>query len=126
MKKTDQLNYKNELSALLVMCLSALLVCFLIGALVSNEVLPESFGTVAASVAVDVVVLIVCYVTSKKKTQQRFLTAVILAAIFCGIRLLVGMIFNTDTITRLLPCLITIAAGAVGGIWANTKKKRRR
>ncbi len=126
MKKTKKMNYQNELLGLVVMCVGALLISSLLGMLISKEIVPEVTGPIATVALTELLVVVTCYVTVRKRGQQRFLTAVVLAAAFCVIRLLAGLMANFDGEIQLLPCLITVSAGAVGGIWGNAKKKRRR
>ena len=125
MKKTKQMKNQNELIALLIMGIGALMICFLIGALVSKEIVPENYGSVAVAVLTDLMVMIVCSAAVKKRTQQRFLAALLMVFAFCVFRILIGFMIGGEKI-RLVHCLITIAAGAVGGVLGNTKKKRRR
>lgn len=124
--KQKRLNGKNMGFALLTMIAGAFASCCLIGLLVGTQIIPEEMGPLISFCLTEILVMLVCYWAARKVPQSRLLASLIIAALFLGLRLLMGIVLFSGEDLHLTRCLAILAAAIAAGFMASTKKQRRR
>ena len=124
--KKDTTIVKSIIVPQIIMTAGGLLLCGLIGLLVSKQVVPAGMSATAIVVLIETLVLACVYTVARKQTKKRLPIALLIAAIYISIRLLTGTIFFSAEKLQVFGCLVTLGTGIVAGILSGMKKQRRR
>lgn len=124
--KKDTTILKSIIVPQIFMTAGGLLLCGLIGLLVSKQVVPAGMSATAIMVLIETLVLACVYTVARKQTKKRLPIALLVSAIYISIRLLVGTIFFSGEKLQVFGCLVTLGTGIVAGILSGMKKQRRR
>lgn len=124
--KKDAVIGKSMIVSLLVMTAGGLLLCGLVGLLVSNQVVPVNMSPVIIIALHEALILVCAYTAARRQTKKRLPVAVMIATAYMCIQLLTGTVFFSTEKIQLIGCLVTLGTGIVAGILSGMKKQRRR
>lgn len=124
--KQAKINGKTIGTALIIMILGSFAFCALIGVLVEKQAMPENMGWLLALGLTELLVLLVTYWAARRVPQRRLPMTVLLAGLFLGIRLLLGVAAFPGEGIQAARCLLTLGVAVAAGLMASTKKQRRR
>ena len=106
------------IGGLALVCVTAFMVC--------KEVIPENMADLVCLVAMELLSLGVIYLTVRKIPKKRFPAAMWLILSVILLRLIIGFTFPTGERVIWERCLLSLAAGLLGGLLAGGKKQTRR
>ncbi len=126
MKKNNKTIGKNLLTTLVIMIIGTAVICGLFGMTISNLIIPNQLGAIAAQALTEGLVLLCCYVMVRKLQQSRLVASMIVSAVFMLLRVMGGLVLFPKEEVNLLGCAVTLAVGAAAGLLSGMKKQRRR
>ena len=126
MKKTKRPLWKDIGLMSAIALTGGMVLCGIIGVLVSRQIVSEQIGASAAIILTELLLLTCACAAARKQGKNRLLITMLVAVICAAVRLTAGGGYHYEQSIEPVGCLITVGVGVCAGLLSMQKKQRRR